>query len=414
MTYSALCAVVGPMFERLWNFFPREAKSTLANPTPEFLALFGSTPTAAGATVTPDSAMRCATVHACVKVIAESVAQLPLHLYRRTPDGGKERAADHPLAELLRDQPNDWTSAAEFRLSMQTALCLHGNAFAFINRVGGKIAELIQIPSAAVEVRVDPATLEPSYIVTAEDGSKRDYDRSDIFHLRGLGTSPHVGLSPVMLMREAIGLALAMEEHGARLFSNGARPGGVLKYNKMLAPEVAKRLRESLNAAHAGGVNSGRLLVLEDGMAFEPLQFSSVDLQFLELRRHQIAEIARGFRIPLHMLQELERATHNNAESQGQQFLALTLLPHLKLWEGAIRRALLTPAERSTYYAEFMVDDLARADLANRFDAYAKAVTNGLLSPNEVRAAENRAPYAGGDQFRLPLNTADANTPSDA
>jgi len=399
------------MFDRLKSIIGFEKKSTLANPSPELLALFGATPTASGAVVTPDTAMRCSTVFASVKVIAESVAQLPLHLYRRTGDGGKERAADHPLAELLHDQANDWTSAFEFRLFMQTALCLHGNAFAFINRADGKVFELIPIPSTAVEVHVDPVTMEPSYKVTADDGARRDYDRTDILHLKTLGTSPHVGLSPISQMKEAIGLALAMEEHGARLFSNGARPSGVFKYGKMVGPDLAKRLRESFNAAHAGGANSGRTLVLEDGMDFQALQFTSVDLQFMELRRQQIAEIARGYRIPLHLLQDLERTTHANAESMGQQFLSLTLLPWLKMWEGAIRRSLLTPEERREYHAEFLTDDLARADLAARFDAYAKAVTNGLLSPNEVRAAENRAPYQGGDQFRLPMNTEDASKP---
>lgn len=402
------------MFDRLKSIIGFEKKSSLANPSPELLALFGATPTASGAVVTPDTAMRCTTVFGSVKVIAESVAQLPLHLYRRTGDGGKERASDHPLAELLHDQANDWTSAFEFRLFMQTALCLHGNAFAFINRADGKVFELIPIPSTAVEVHVDPVTMEPSYKVTADDGTRRDYARTDIFHLKTLGTSPHVGLSPISQMKEAIGLALAMEEHGARLFSNGARPSGVFKYGKMVGPDLAKRLRESFNATHAGGANSGRTLVLEDGMDFQALQFTSVDLQFMELRRQQIAEIARGYRIPLHLLQDLERTTHANAESMGQQFLSLTLLPWLKMWEGAIRRSLLTPDERRDYHAEFLTDDLARADLAARFDAYAKAVTNGLLSPNEVRAAENRAPYEGGDQFRLPMNTEDASKPGAA
>lgn len=398
------------MINRLKNIFGVESKS-LANPSPELLALFGSTPTTSGAVVTTDSAMRCTTVYACVKVIAESVAQLPLHLYRRTADGGKERANDHPLGELLHDQPNEWTSAYDFRLFMQTALCLHGNAFAFINRADGKIFELIPIPSPSVEVVVDTVTMEPSYKVTASDGTQRDYDRTEIFHLKTLGTSPNIGLSPIVQMKEAIGLALVMEEHGGRLFSNGARPSGVFKYGKMVGPDLAKRLRESFNSAHAGGANSGKTLILEDGMDFEALQFTSVDLQFMELRRQQIAEIARGYRIPLHLLQELERTTHANAESMGQQFLSLTLLPWLKMWEGAIRRSLLTAEERRDYHAEFLTDDLARADLAARFDAYAKAVTNGLLSPNEVRAAENRAPYAGGDQFRLPMNTEDASKP---
>ncbi len=396
------------MLQSIKKLIGIEAKTSLANPSPELIALFGASPSASGIAVTPETAMRCPTVYASVNVIAESVAQLPLHLHRRLSDGGKERATDHPLAELLNGQANDWTSAFEFRLFMQTALCLHGNAFAFINRTGGKILELIPIPSPCVTVDVDAVTLEPSYKVTSEGGGQRVYDRTEIFHLKAMGTSPHVGDSPITRMKEAIGLSLAMEEHGARIFSAGARPGGVFKYGKTLGPEALKRLRESFSNAHGGNANAGKTLILEDGMDFAPLQFTSVDLQFLEMRRHQVAEIARGFRIPLHLLQELERTTHANAESMGQQFLSLTLLPWLKCWEGAIRRALLTPEERSEYYAEFLTDDLARADLAARFDAYAKAVTNGLLSPNEVRAAENRAPYPGGDQFRLPLNTEDA------
>lgn len=386
-----------------------ETKTSLANPSPELIALFGASPSASGIAVTPETAMRCPTVYASVKVLAESVAQLPLHLYRRTADGGKERAADHPLAEILNGQANDWTSAFDFRLFMQTALCLHGNAFAFINRTAGKITELIPIPSPLVTVAVDPVTLEPSYKVTSQGGSQHTYHRSEIFHLKTLGIDPHIGLSPITQARESIGLALAMEDHAARLFSAGARPGGVFKYGKTLGPEALKRLRESFSAAHGGTANAGKTLILEDGMDFAPLQFTSVDLQFLEMRRHQVAEIARVYRIPLHLLQELERATHNNAESMGQQFLALTLLPWLEMWESAIRLALLTPDERPEYYAEFLTDDLARADLAARFAAYATAVTNGILNPNEVRAAENRSPYEGGDQFRLPMNTEDAS-----
>ena len=390
-----------------------ETKASIASPGAELMEMFGATSTASGVGVTPETAMRCAVVYASVKVISESVAQLPLPLYRKAK-GVKQRAEDHPLYELLHDQPNDWTSSFDFRLSMQTALCLHGNAFAFINRVNGQVRELVQIPSPAVLVGADPLTLEPSYKVTDSNGAQKTYHRSEILHLKGLGTHPLIGDSPIMLAREAIGLAMTMESHAAKLFGSGARPGGVLKSPTTLGPETIKRLRASFNDAHAGGANSGKTLMLEGGMEFQPIQFASTDLQFLELRRHQIAEIARVFRIPLHLLQELERATHNNAESMGQQFLSLTILPQLKLWEAAIRRSLLAPEERKEYYAEFLADDLARADLAARFEAYAKAVTNGLLSPNEIRASENRSPYQGGDQFRLPMNTEDASQTGDA
>jgi HK97 family phage portal protein len=413
LDFPADRALVWRMLSRLTTYFGLERKATLATPSPELLALFGAAPTASGAAVTPETALRCPAVYASVKVIAESVAQLPLHLYRRTAGGAKERATDHPLAEILHDSANDWTSAFEFRLGMQTALLLHGNAYAYIGRSSNRIVELVQIPSSAVAVDVDSATQEPAYRVQTSDGGPKIYDRTEILHLRTLGTSPHVGLSPILQAREAIGIAFAQEEHAARLFSSGARPAGVIKHPKSIGPEVLKRLRESFQRLYAGGENSGRTLILEDGCEFQPLTFSSVDIQFLELRRHQVAEIARVFRVPLHMLQDLERTTHANAESLGQQFLSLTLMPWLKLWEQAIRRSLFTSEElASGLYTEFLTDDLARADLAARFDAYSKAVTNGLLSPNEVRAAENRSPYPGGDQFRLPLNTEDARRPN--
>lgn len=159
------------MFEQFKKMMARETKAKLAAPSPELIALFGGAASASGVTVTPEAALRCPTVYASVKVIAESVAQLPLHLYRRTPDGGKERATSHPLAEILNGQANEWTSAFEFRLFMQTALCLHGNAFAFINRSGGAITELIPIPSTSVAVEIDSATMEPSYRVSMEDGA---------------------------------------------------------------------------------------------------------------------------------------------------------------------------------------------------------------------------------------------------
>ena len=398
------------MFDWLKQIFAvAEAKSTLVNPEPWLLELFGAgVPTAASISIGPESALRCPVVYACIKIIAESIEQLPLILYRRGDDGAKDRATDHPLYSLLHQAPNAWTTAAEFKMSMTATCVTHGNAYAFINRVGDRVAEIIQIPSTSVAVDVDAATMEPFYKVVDGTGRERVYQRNAILHLRTFGMDPHIGLSPIKQCREAIGLALSMEAHAAKLFGNGARPSGILELDSLLGPAAKVNLRVALEEAHAGAAKSGRTMILERGLRFKPIQFSSVDLQFLELRRHQIAEIARVFRIPLHMVQELERTTHHNAEEMGRQFLTFTLLPWLKMWEGAVSLSCLTPAERQDHYAEFLADDLARAELAARFDAYSKAVTNGLLSPNEVRAAENRPPYVGGDQFRLPLNTESA------
>jgi HK97 family phage portal protein len=234
---------------------------------------------------------------------------------------------------------------------------------------------------------------------------RRQIDRANILHLAALG-----GESPIMLAREAIGLYLSMEQHAARLFGNGCRPAGMLKLPGRIPPATLERLRSDFAAKWGGLAGSGRTMILEDGVSYEVTQFSSVDMQFQEVRRYQVAEIARALRIPLHLLGDWERATWSNAETAGLQFVSFTLMPWIKLWEGAIRRALLSPDERRIYYAEFLVDDLVRADIAARFEAYAKAATNGLFTINEIRSLENRPPLPGGDELRVPLNTAPAGS----
>ena len=382
-----------------------ETKGAMAAPSPDLLQLFGVIAAASGTAVTPETAMRCTPFAACVKIVSESVMQLPLHLYERIGDAGKKRATDHPLEAILTGMANPWTSAAEFKRDMQAALLAHGKAGAVIVRVGGEAKELHQVPSSSFIVEVDSVSLEPRYVVTMADGKQRRYSYADFFYLGGLSIDPGRPVVPWHQAREAIGLAMVMEQHGAKLFANGAKPSGVLTHPRTLGPEARKRLRESFDAVHSGGANSGRTLVLDEGITWQSLTFNSVDVQFLELRKFQIAEIARVFRVPLHMLGDLSDATFSNVENMGAEFVTLTLMPWLKLWEGAIARSLLKPEERSKFYAEFLTDDLARADMAARCTAYSQAIANGILNPNEVRAMENRAPYEGGDEYRRPMNT---------
>lgn len=370
------------------------------------LILGGSGPTASGVTVGPETAMRCAAVFGAVKVLSETVAQLPCHLYRRLPDGGRERAGDHPLEPLLADTANPWTPASEFRLVLQTHLALFGNAYAFVNRDGRQVAELIPLDPHSITVAADSRTSEPIYTVSG-NGGQRSYDRSEILHVRGVGAGLYQGDSPVSSALEAIGLAIVLEQHGAGLFGRGARPSGVLKHPRAVSADTSARLRASFGSMFRGGENAGRTAILEDGLDFVPLQLTSVDSQFLELRKFQLQEIARIWRVPLHMLADLERVTFSNAEAMGQQFLTFCLLPIPRLWQGAMRITLLTPEERRAgYYVEFLVDDLARADLAGRFTAYSQAINAGVLNPNEVRSMENRGPYAGGETYTRPVNTA--------
>jgi HK97 family phage portal protein len=396
----------------LGNVERRSAGTSISDPAVA-LILGGYGPTAAGVTVTPETAMRCVPVYVAIKVLAESLAQLPLHLYRRLPDGARERATDHPLEPLLSEAANGWMTASEFRLFQTTQYGLHGNAYAFVNRSSRRVTELVPLESRHVSVRTNPVTHEPFYLVAANGGT-RTYDRTEILHIRGVGLRPYVGDSPIELAREAIALSLVLEQHGSGLFGRGARPAGLLKLAKKVAEPVMERLRASFERLYRGGDNAGRTAILEEGMEFQQLQLSSVDAQFLELRKFQVQEVSRIWRIPLHFLNDLERTTHNNAEAMGQQFVTFCLLPILKLWQDAVNMTLLNPEERAEYFAEFLVDDLVRANLTARFAAYAQGISSGILNPNEARAMDNRPPYKGGEVYMRPVNTAPAPTDRNA
>lgn len=372
----------------------------------------GALPTAAGVSVSPESAMRCSVSFACIKVIAETIEQLTPHLYRRKGDD-RERATDHPVSALVTKAANDWTPASEFRLVLGTHFATHGNAYAFVNRdAAGRVVELIPLDPRTVSVRQDPRTMAPLYMVATGNPElpAREYDRSEILHIRGVGLDVHKGASPVTLGREAIGLSLTLETHCAGLFGRGAKPSGILKHKRKVTPDLMKRLRVSFTQWFGGAANAGKTLILEEDMDFQQLQLSSVDSQTLEMRRFQVEEVSRFWRVPLHLVNEMDRATHANAESMGQQFLTFCMLPILRLWCDAMALTLLTPEERETLYFEFLVDDLARADIAARFTAMSSAISAGILNPNEARAMENRPPYAGGETFMRPVNTAPAPT----
>ncbi|SBW05818.1 Portal protein-like protein [uncultured Alphaproteobacteria bacterium] len=400
------------MFERLKQAMGLETKAAGGLADPATLALLGGLgPTAAGVSVTPSTALRCPAVFASVKVLAESVASLPVHVYRRTEDGGRERASDHPLEAVLNDAANPWTPASEFRLLMTTALALNGNCYAYANRDrDGRVVELIPLDASAVSVSRNSTTLEPIYRVTEANNQVHEYGRSEIFHVRGIGTSMLTGDSPVLAGREAIGIALAGEILAGSLMANGAQPAGMLKHPKKLAKEILDRLRVAWDSRYTGADKVGKTIILEDGMEFQQLGMTSVDAQFLEQRRFQLEEVARLWRVPLTLLGNLDRATHSNAEQLGQQFLSYCLMPILRLWQDALRLTCLSPEERRDHYVEFLVDDLARADLTARFEAYSKAINSGVLSPNEARGMENRGPYAGGETYMRPVNTAPAPT----
>jgi HK97 family phage portal protein len=383
-----------------FNFWPFQKKDYALNDAAGLSAIFGHGSTLSGVSVGPDSALKVPAVSAAVQVISESVAALPLHLYTRKGDT-KERDTANPLYNLVHDRPNPWTSSFDFRQQIQTDALLNVGGYAFVNRVGGEVKEILRISPSSVSVKIDPSSGEPSYEVTETGGGKRTLAYDQVIHIRPLN-----GVAPIVRAREAIALALALEAHAARLMGNSARPSGILKFKggKLLAPQF-ERIKAQWQASQNAGT-SGGTAIFDTETDFQPLTFSNVDIQFLELRTFQILEISRAFRVPPHLLSELGRATWGNASEMNQAFLDQTLMAWLKQWEGALTRALLTPEQQKTSFLEFDTNALTRANFQVRMDSYAKAVGGPFITANEARALENRPPLQDGDKLNDPPGTA--------
>jgi len=377
------------MLDRFFKLFTRtETKALMPSDVPWFGA---SMPTASGAVVSVDSALRVPAVSAAVRVLAEAPMTLEARVVRRA-DGVDVDAPEHPVARVVDEGFNDWTPWPEgIRDLMAAALCHDEGGLAWVNRIGGEVREIIPYRRGVLSVDYASDTQEPTYRLGGQV-----LPLGDVVHLR----SPF-GRAPLSLAREAIGLAATMESHGARLFGNGARPGGTLEHPGKLSPEAALKIKASWEAGSAGE-NSGRTAVLEDGMKFNPITLTSVDAQFLELRMFQLQEIARAFRVPPHLIYDLGRATWANTEYMGLEFLTYSLEPWLVALEGALRRALFTPEERRTYRVVFDRDDLTRADLQVRAAAINSLIASQVLSPNEGRAWLDLPPREGGDAFLNP------------
>lgn len=375
----------------------------------------------AGKRVNERSAMQMTAVYSCVRILAEAVAGLPLHLYRYKEDGGKEKAIDHPLYLLLHDEPNPEMSSFVFRETLMTHLLLWGNAYAQIIRNGkGEVIALYPLmPDRMTVDRDRDGKLYYEYTVSADDaptvkGTVVRLKPSDVLHIPGLGFDGLVGYSPIAMAKNAIGMAIACEEYGAKFFANGAAPGGVLEHPGTI--KDPQRVRESWQSTFGGSGNSNKIAVLEEGMKYTPIGISPEQAQFLETRKFQINEIARIFRVPPHMVGDLEKSSFSNIEQQSLEFVKYTLEPWLVRWEQSIQRTLFSPEEKKRYFAKFNVEGLLRGDYASRMSGYATARQNGWMSANDIRELENmdRIPAEeGGDLYlingnMLPLGNAGA------
>ena len=375
----------------------------------------------AGKRVNERSAMQMTAVYSCVRILAEAVAGLPLHLYRYKEDGGKEKAIDHPLYLLLHDEPNPEMSSFVFRETLMTHLLLWGNAYAQIIRNGkGEVIALYPLmPDRMTVDRDRDGKLYYEYTFSTDDaptvkGTVVRLKPSDVLHIPGLGFDGLVGYSPIAMAKNAIGMAIACEEYGAKFFANGAAPGGVLEHPGTI--KDPQRVRESWQSTFGGSGNANKIAVLEEGMKYTPIGISPEQAQFLETRKFQINEIARIFRVPPHMVGDLEKSSFSNIEQQSLEFVKYTLEPWLVRWEQSIQRTLFSPEEKKRYFAKFNVEGLLRGDYASRMSGYATARQNGWMSANDIRELENmdRIPAEeGGDLYlingnMLPLGNAGA------
>ncbi len=376
-----------------------------------------------GVRVDADAAMKVSAVWACVRLISETIASLPLIVYQRLPDGGRERAVNHPLYSLLHDQPNGWQTAFEFVEMLTGHALLRGDAYArIVPGPRGPVDQLVPLhPDRVTPERIPTGTSSPDgrpvyrlrYRVWREDGRDEVVNKDQIFHLGGLSFDGVRGLSVIEYGREAMGLALAAEGYGARLFSQDAKPGGVLQHPGKLSEGAAKRLRADWQAMHAGLANAHKVAVLEEGMTWHQVGMTSEDAQFLQTREFQVEDVARWFRVPLHMISSTTKATSwgTGIEQLSIGFVVYTLLPWLRRWEKAIARDLIIAPH--LYFAEFLVDALLRGNVRDRYEAYAVGRNWGWLSANDVRRMENMNPIGpAGDVYLQPLNMVEAGSTS--
>lgn len=377
------------------------------------------TRSASGANVSPSTAMQLSAVYACVRILAETVASLPLHLMRYNDSGGKEKAITHPLYYLIHDQPNEEMTSFVFRETMMTQLLLWGNAYAqkVYNGYGELIGLYPLLSSNMTVERNERGQLIYRYVIESDQkdaGSLVTLRREDVLHIPGLGFNGLVGFSPISMARQAIGTALACEEFGGKFFANGTMPSGVIEHPGTI--KDVKAFREKWQEAFAGAANAGKTPILENGMKFNKISINPQDAQFLETRKYQINEIARIYRIPPHMVGDLEKSSFANIEHQSLEFVKYSLDPWVIRWEQGLAKDILSTEEKRKYYWNMNVDGLLRGDYASRMNGYAVARQNGWMNANDIRAMEDMnliPPEEGGDLYMvngnmLPLNQAGA------
>ena len=367
----------------------------------------GGSTTVSGAHVTPDSSLGVSAVYACVKLLSEIMGALPIHFYERTGDNTSRIARDHYLFELLHERPNPRQTPMQFKEMMMAHALLRGwaialkvpgrtRAVAALNPLHPDRVQVMQRDNGELVYRYSPPNDEPVVLLPEQ-----------IFTLNTLSLDGISSLSPIQLHREAIGLSMRAEEHGAHLFSNGAQLGGVLKHPATLSDPAYNRLRKYWENKYSGAENAHKVGILEEGMEYLKVSMTAEESQFIETRKFSVEEICRIYRVPPHLIGHLDRSTFNNIATQGIEFVVFTMLAWFTRWEQAIARDLITDNKR--YYAKVKDQVLLRGDQKSRYEAYNIGRNGGWLSANDIRGLEELPPIENGDQYLVPLNMVPAD-----
>jgi HK97 family phage portal protein len=380
----------------------REERSSVKLSDPYLAEFFGYR---GGGTVTADYVLSNSAVAVrCVALRSELLASVGLHLYRRAPDGGRSRADDLPLYDVLHSIASERASSYELREFLIRSLDLTGNAFAAIERDRrGQVAALFALPPAAVTVD-KLASGRLRYKVTDTSGGTRVYLQDEILHIRGPSRDGVMGLSPIAIARGALSLAMAQHQTASALVENSLNPSAVISFAEKLSPAAREQVLESVGRRLQGAANAGKFLVMDGGPKFERMSFSPEDAQFLESTKFSAENVCRIFGVPPTAAGILDRGTYSNTEQEAQSLVSNCIGPLAGRIEAALMRCLLTPEQRRSLYIEHDLSGLLRGDVKSRFEAYRMAREMGVYSANDVRRRENEPPISGGGEYHMPAN----------
>ncbi len=385
------------LLDNIKRFFPFLNSNKRGTYTPYIPNVFGNF---TGKSVDSTSALGLSAVWGCTKVLSESIASLPLNIYERMADGDRLLADTHRLYFLLHNQPSKLYTSYTFIEYLVKSICLNGNGYAVINR--DRNANIVSFTC------INPTDVK----ILQEYGSLyyniKGYDElipaEDIIHVKNLTNDGILGMSPIQYAAESLGWGIALQTYGNTYFGNGGMPSGTLESDKVLTTEAVERLRQSWDKAYGGVDNANKVAVLEEGIQFKPVSISNESAQFLASRQWSISEIARWYRVPPHLIQDLSKSSFNNIEMQSMEFIQYTLTPLLKRFEQEFNSKVFKVNERNRFFVEFNVNGLLRGDAKTRADLYTKAIQWGWMSINEVRRKENLNAIPNGDEHLVPMN----------